>query len=59
MNRLLQLRKRLLSGHKTLMGIIYYIDNNNNVYDPQDILDNKINPIVIAKWKKKGRGKLW
>ena len=29
-----------------------YIDSNNNVYDPQDILDNKINPTVIAKWKK-------
>ena len=25
---------------------------SKNVYDPQDILDNKVNPTVIAKWEK-------
>ena len=27
-------------------------DKSKNVYDPQDILDNKVNPTVIAKWEK-------
>lgn len=30
-------------------GIIYYIDNYNNVYDIQDILEGKENPRIIAK----------
>ena len=33
-------------------GILYYIDNKNNVYQPEDILSNKINPKVIAKYIK-------
>lgn len=28
-------------------GINYYIDGNNNVYDPQDVYQNKINPRLI------------
>ena len=47
------IEKKVTVWAQDINGIIYYIDNNNNVYDPQDILDNKINPIVIAKWKKK------
>ena len=31
-------------------GIVYYIDNNNNVYDPSDILKNLNNPKVIAQY---------
>ena len=34
-------------------GIIYYIDANNNVYDPQDILNGKTNPQIISKYEKK------
>ena len=30
-----------------IKGIIYYIDNDNNVYKPQEILENKINPSII------------
>ena len=30
-------------------GIIYYIDNENNVYKTEDILNNKKNPEIIAK----------
>ena len=32
-------------------GINYYIDSNNNVYRPEDIISNKESPSVIAKWK--------
>jgi hypothetical protein len=35
-----------------IKGIIYYIDKNNNVYQAEDIISNKINPKVIAKYVK-------
>ena len=31
-------------------GIIYYIDGFNNVYKTDDIMGNKINPKIIAKY---------
>ena len=37
---------------KDIKGINYYIDAQQNVYHPEDILANKINPSVIAKWVK-------
>ena len=37
-----------------ISGIIYYIDNNNNVYQAEDIISNKINPKIIAKYVKEG-----
>jgi len=37
-----------------IKGIHQYIDANNNVYLSEDILSNKKNPKVIAKWKKEG-----
>jgi hypothetical protein len=37
---------------KDIKGINYYIDSNHNVYKPDDILTNKINPAIIAKWVK-------
>ena len=33
-------------------GIIYYLDNNGNVYQAEDIISNKINPKIIAKYIK-------
>lgn len=33
-----------------IKGINYYIDNMNNVYKHDDIISNKQNPSVIAKW---------
>lgn len=33
-----------------IKGINYYIDATNNVYQPEDIISNKKNPNVIAKW---------
>ncbi len=34
-----------------IKGIHYYIDNVNNVYNTEDIVANKTNPEIIAKWK--------
>ena len=35
-----------------IKGIVYYIDNENNVYDTEDVVANKENPRIIAKWEK-------
>jgi hypothetical protein len=37
-----------------IQGIIYYIDKTGNVYQAEDILSNKINPKIIAKYTKNG-----
>jgi len=37
-----------------IQGIIYYIDKNNNVYQAEDIIVNKVNPKIIAKYVKNG-----
>jgi hypothetical protein len=37
-----------------IQGIIYYIDSANNVYKTEDIISNKVNPQVIAKYVKDG-----
>jgi hypothetical protein len=37
-----------------ISGIIYYIDNRNNVYQTEDIVINKTNPKIIAKYQKIG-----
>ena len=34
-----------------IQGIIYYIDKENNVYDPNDIIQNKTNPKIIANYE--------
>ena len=33
-----------------IKGIIYYIDDEENVYHPQDVLNNTENPKIIAKY---------
>ena len=33
-------------------GIMYYLDTNNNVYSTEDIMSNRTNPKIIAKWSK-------
>jgi hypothetical protein len=35
-------------------GIIYYVDQTSNVYQAEDIVLNKINPKIIAKYVKTG-----
>jgi hypothetical protein len=37
-----------------IQGIVYYIDKNGNVYQAEDIIGNKINPKIIAKYLKNG-----
>ena len=37
-----------------IQGIVYYIDKSNNVYQAEDIISNKINPKIIAKYVKNG-----
>ncbi len=37
-----------------IKGIIYYIDDTCNVYDPQDVIENKVNPKIIAKYQRNG-----
>ena len=37
-------------------GINYYIDGNENIYDPQDIYQNKPNPRRIHKYHKDSKG---
>lgn len=37
-----------------IRGIIYYLDKNDNVYQPEDIISNRINPRVIAKYVRHG-----
>ena len=39
-----------------IKGIVYWIDDKNNVYDNQDIYQNKDNPKVIAKYIKSKDG---
>ena len=29
----------------------YYLDNNENIYKSEDIISNKKNPLIIAKYK--------
>jgi len=37
-----------------IQGIIYYLDKNENVYTAEDIVSNKPNPQIFAKYIKKG-----
>ena len=39
-----------------IKGIMYHIDSQGNVYDPEDIVANKMNPNVIAKYIKHENG---
>ena len=39
-----------------IAGINYYIDDKGNVYNPQDVYQNKINPRKIHKYEKKDDG---
>ena len=46
--------KKIEVWAQDIQGIIYYIDNLNNVYQTEDIIINKTNPKVIAKYEKIG-----
>lgn len=36
-----------------IKGIIYYIDDEGNVYDPHDVMNNIVDPKIIAKYVEK------
>jgi hypothetical protein len=46
--------KKIEVWAQDIKGIIYYIDKFNNVYQMEDIISNKSNPKVIAKYVKFG-----
>ena len=35
-----------------IKGIVYYLDQYNNVYNTEDVMSSKENPRIIAKWEK-------
>ena len=35
-----------------IKGIIYYLDDSHNVYKTEDVLQNKVNPSIIASYVK-------
>jgi len=37
-----------------IQGIMYYIDKTGNVYQAEDVISNKVNPKIIAKYAKIG-----
>ena len=43
-------KKMIEVSVQDIKGIVYYIDDNNNVYNTEDVVANKENPRVIAKW---------
>lgn len=36
---------------QVIQGISYYVDQHKNVYSPEDIVSNKVNPRVIGNWE--------
>ena len=46
--------KKLEVWTQDINGIMYYIDANENIYKTEDVLKNKTNPSIYAKWKKEG-----
>ena len=43
-------RKVELVAHE-ICGIVYYIDDTNNVYSTEDVMSNKENPRIVAKYE--------
>jgi hypothetical protein len=48
--------KKITLHTQDIKGIIYYIDDFNNVYDSNDIMNNSNNPKVIAKYTNNSDG---
>lgn len=44
--------KKVTVWAQDIKGIIYYLDNQGNVYDPSDVVNNRKNPKIIAKYVK-------
>ena len=39
-----------------IKGIVYYIDVDKNVYNTEDVVANRENPRIIARWSKNESG---
>jgi hypothetical protein len=53
-NEVKDLTQKIEVWAQDIQGIVYYIDKNENVYQSEDIISNKQNPKVIAKYSKTG-----
>lgn len=53
-NEVKQTTQKIEVWAQDIQGIIYYIDKSGNVYQAEDIVNNKINPNIIAKYVKSG-----
>lgn len=43
--------KKVTVWAQDVHGIIYYMDDSNNVYNPADIINDRRNPKIIAKYE--------
>ena len=50
--------KKLTIHAEEIKGIMYFIDNECNVYSTEDVQANKTNPKIIAKYSKKTDGEI-
>ena len=50
-NEMLPKIKTITVWAQDIKGIIYYLDDDGNVYDPADIVNNQRNPKIIAKYQ--------
>jgi len=48
--------KKIEIWAQDIKGIVYYIDQDFNVYNTKDIFENKTDPRIIAKWQKNDHG---
>jgi hypothetical protein len=53
-NEVKDLTQKIEVWAQDIQGIVYYIDKNDNVYQSEDIISNKQNPKIIAKYVKTG-----
>lgn len=51
-----EIQKKIEVFAQDINGIVYYIDNNENVYKTEDILEEKTNPAIIATYVKTDSG---
>jgi len=49
-NQVLDTTKKVEVWAQDIKGIIYFIDNDGNIYDPQQVHQNLKNPDIIAKY---------
>jgi|TARA_B110000114_G_C15090077_1_gene398118 hypothetical protein len=48
--------KKIEVWYEEINGIYYYIDDSNNVYKNEDIMNNKESPDIIGQWVKNDKG---